>query len=68
MNPPRDVIMHLKNAPDEWLFVGFIPKPKTRLGWFMYHMIHGLAMGYPFHRVLAFSLITTKYDNKKEKS
>ncbi|MEM7538300.1 MAG: hypothetical protein AAF639_39395 [Chloroflexota bacterium] len=61
-NPPRDIIMYIKDVPHGWVDVGMIPEPKTRLGWFMYHFIHGWAMGYPLHRVLAFSLIHTKYD------
>jgi len=44
---------HFSN--DEWLPVGCIPRPRTRLGWFAYHVAHGLAMRYRFLPVLAFS-------------
>lgn len=42
-----------------WIPVGYIPKPKSRLGWFMYHLVHGLAMKYPFHKVVYFSITNT---------
>ena len=60
MNAPKDIFIQVKEIPEEWIYVGMIPRPKTRLQRFLYHMIHGLAMGYPFHRVIAFSLIHTK--------
>lgn len=49
-------------AEDEarWLFVGYIPTPQTALGWFMYHLIHGLAMGYPIRKVIIFSMAHTR--------
>lgn len=40
----------------EWLHVGHIPTPKTRIGWFVYNVIHGLAMRYRLLPVLSFSL------------
>lgn len=40
----------------KWLYVGHIPTPQTTLGWFVYHFIHGLAMGYPARKVLLFSI------------
>ena len=59
-NSPPDLFIYNAKIPDEWLCVGAIPTPKTRLGWFTYHMIHGLAMRYPLRSVIAFSLINTK--------
>ena len=56
-NPP----MHLRHVtpdlPKEWLEVGLIPRPTTKLGWFVHHMAHGLAMRYPLRSVIAFSLM-----------
>lgn len=40
----------------EWLSVGYIPVPRTRLGWFLYHLVHGLVMKYPAHKVLFYAL------------
>jgi hypothetical protein len=59
LNPPRELCIHPPDIPDEWISVGYIPTPKTRLGWFTYHMIHGLAMRYPLRSVIAFSLLHT---------
>lgn len=55
LNPPG-------NADDrpEWLPVGYIPRPTTRLGWFAYHVIHGLWMRYPPLKVLGYALGNTK--------
>ena len=61
-NPPEVEIEFLEDGPyekmlddDAWLRTGYIPTPQTKLGWFVYHVIHGLAMRYPFHKVLFFS-------------
>lgn len=59
MNPPRELNFHPVDLPDKWISVGYIPKPRTRLGWFTYHLIHGLAMRYPLRSVIAFSLLHT---------
>lgn len=59
-NAPSNIITYTVPVPKEWINVGFVPRPTTRFGRFMYHMAHGIAMGYPFHRVVAFSLINTK--------
>lgn len=55
LNPPED-------APrrDEWLPVGWIPCPKTRLGWLLYHLVHGLWMRYPLHKVVGYALANTR--------
>lgn len=59
LNPPSELNWHPVDIPDEWVSVGYIPTPKTRLGWFTYHLIHGLAMRYPLRSVIAFSLLHT---------
>ena len=66
-NPPRDIVMFLKDVPEDWVDVGMIPEPRTRLGWFLYHLVHGLVMRYPIHRVLAFALIHTNPRGRIEK-
>ncbi|MEM7534564.1 MAG: hypothetical protein AAF639_20455 [Chloroflexota bacterium] len=66
-NPPDDIVVYVRNVPHEWIDIGFVPRPTTRLGLFTLHMIHGLAMRYPFHRVLAFSLINTRPKKKSER-
>ncbi len=42
-----------------WTSIGYIPTPQSQFGWFIYHLIHGIVMKYPFHKVLYFSLINT---------
>lgn len=44
----------------EWLFTGYIPTPQTVLGWFFYHLVHGLVMKYPACKVLIFSIIHSR--------
>ena len=66
-NPPDDIVVYVRNVPHEWVDIGFVPRPTTRLGLFTLHMIHGLAMRYPFHRVLAFSLINSRPKKKSER-
>jgi len=56
-NSPAGYYIITPDLPDEWISIGLVPKPKTQLGWFVYHMVHGLMMRYPFHRVLAFSIL-----------
>ena len=55
LNPPDDA----DRRPD-WQPVGFIPRPTTRLGWFVYHVVHGLWMRYPLHKVLGYALANTQ--------
>ena len=65
-NPPsREVLWKEDNQkryeelvehPD-WIHIGMIPVPKSRLGWFVYNMLHGLAMRYPLRAVIAYSLL-----------
>ena len=55
LNPPEDA-----DECDEWLPVGYIPRPQTRLGWLIYHWVHGLWMRYPLLKVLGYALANTK--------
>jgi hypothetical protein len=55
LNPPYNVGVF----PD-WLPVGHIPRPTTLLGWFAYHVIHGLWMRYPLHKVLGYALANSQ--------
>jgi hypothetical protein len=65
LNPPileiaegEDGALYHKVVDDSyWLDVGYIPTPQTVLGWFIYHLIHGLVMGYPVHKVVIFSIV-----------
>lgn len=65
MNPPLRTVINGKDGTtyeerlDEpaWISVGYAPKPTTRLGWFVYHTIHGLLMRYPLRSVIAFALL-----------
>lgn len=66
LNPPiqsvrydersQKYFIEIIDHPD-WLEVGYIPKPRTRWGWFLYHLVHGLAMRYPVRKVLLFSVV-----------
>ncbi|MEM7534030.1 MAG: hypothetical protein AAF639_17740 [Chloroflexota bacterium] len=64
MNPPAELTTFTPKTHDDWVFVGYLPKPKSRIGWFVYHMMHGLAMGYPLRSVIAFSLLNTNVSKK----
>lgn len=55
LNPPNDA-----GERDEWLPVGSIPRPSTRVGWFFYHLVHGLWMRYPLHKVIGYALTNTR--------
>jgi hypothetical protein len=55
LNPPDDA-----DERDEWLPVGYIPRPSTRFGWFVYHVVHGLWMHYPPHKVFGYALANTE--------
>lgn len=64
LNPPPDEMILLDDGgmamrlldDERWLHVGYVPTPRTRLGWFVHHVAHGLAMRYPWHKVLLWSL------------
>ncbi len=67
-NPPPDIyvfdeddnLYRMEVYQPGWQPVGHIPTPTTWLGWFMYHMIHGLAMRYPLHKVVGFALANSR--------
>lgn len=40
----------------EWVHVGWVPPPRTRLGWVLHHWRHGRMMGYPRLHVLIYSI------------
>lgn len=60
-----DILYEEKINSDEWQPVGYIPTPKTRIGWFMYHLIHGIWMRYPIHKVVLYSLFHTNPEGNK---
>lgn len=68
LNPPPEIFVPgndgnlymLCSYHEGWLPVGNIPAPRTRFGWFMYHLIHGLVMRYPLWKVLGFAISNTK--------
>jgi len=49
-------LWELKLEKDQWLDVGYIPTPKSRLAWFLYDLVHGLAMHIPVRKVILYSL------------
>lgn len=62
LNPPtlrplmRADGLYFRSLQDErWLPVGYIPRPTTRIGWFVYHVVHGLAMRYRLLPVLLYA-------------
>lgn len=67
LNPPMTVITMGQDGnwwalyPDHpnWMNVGHVPRPRTWMGWFAYHVIHGLAMRYPPLKVLGFALASS---------
>lgn len=63
LNPPsldvieRDGKLYEEILYDEkWMCIGYVPAPSSRLGWFVHHVVHGLAMRYPILKVLAYAL------------
>lgn len=74
LNPhPRHIVMANQDTgeivileellhDDKWLAVGHIPLPHTRLGWLVWHIIHGLLMKYPVHKVVGYALTHTKME------
>ena len=49
-----------ERLPDEggdWISIGLVPRPRTRLGWVLHHLAHGLAMRYPVWKVLGFAVV-----------
>lgn len=62
LNPPdaqmmlTDNGMYIKVLDDpKWLFMGWVPTPRTDFDWFIYHIMHGLLMRYPLWDVLVWS-------------
>ena len=55
----REGIWELRPNNDYWLPVGYIPRRTTRFGWFVYHVVHGLWMRYPWWKVVIFALMWT---------
>jgi len=64
LNPPDDVFDD-EAFYDAWLPVGVVPRPRSRLGWFCYHLLHGLLMRYPLHKALGFALANTKPEDSQ---
>lgn len=64
LNPPPLIVVLTDDGNEyilqvdypDWQPVGHIPRPRTRPGWFVYHIIHGLYMRYPWWKVLGFAL------------
>lgn len=71
LSPPIQSVMQARSKnwieyiyDERWLHVGYIPAPTTRLGWFVYHVVHGLAMRYPLLAVLRYALSNTGADTR----
>lgn len=45
---------------DGWVWMGYVPRPKTRLGWVVHHILHGVLMHYPLHKVLLYACLYSK--------
>lgn len=68
LNPPEHSLKIIKNnfyekviESPNWLPVGYIPTPKTKMEWFFYHFIHGLWMKYPVWKVVLYCLDKDNY-------
>lgn len=73
LNPPTKVIVIRSDADTaeeyeeyeklisdrRWIYLGYIPRPQSHLGWFLYHLIHGLLMRYPLYKILGFAVLNT---------
>ncbi len=74
LNPPLEEVKVIKGKcwyrmlddPD-WLPVGHIPCPQTLLGWFFYHLIHGIWMRYPLWSVILYCLDKGNYSGRTGK-
>ncbi len=53
LNPPPDILL---SGDEGWHYLGHIPAPKTRIGWFVHDVLHGLAMRYRLLPVLVYAL------------
>jgi hypothetical protein len=64
LNPPESVLVAGDDGKvytefvndDRWMYMGYIPTPTTKAGWFFHHIMHGLMMRYPFHKVLLYAI------------
>lgn len=60
--PPLDVIEQEGKVYQEmilnpeWLLMGYIPMPKSRLQRFLHDLYHGYAMRYPWHKVFWYAV------------
>lgn len=74
LNPPSDIelvmqgddIERMVRYQQDWLPMGHVQIPRTRLGWFVYHVAHGLLMRYPLHKVVGFALANNKLESEWE--
>lgn len=46
---------YVEIEPWEWVGLGVAPRPRGPLRVFVYHLGHGLVMGYPLHDILVFA-------------
>lgn len=44
---------------NNWIPLGYIPKPRNEWEWFLHHLFNGLMMRYPWHKVFWFSIMNT---------
>lgn len=65
LNPPPSIITFRDDGVlfrsihphmEDWVYVGYIPKPSGRVAWFFYNLIHGVWMKYSLLRALLFAL------------
>ncbi len=40
---------------EKWLHMGHVKRPRTKWGWFRYHVLHGLIMGFPVLSVVVYA-------------
>jgi hypothetical protein len=67
LNPPSEQFIEVDGTLCEtviddphWHRVGYVPTPRTRWGWFLHHLCHGLAMRYPVAKVLLYAACNTR--------
>jgi hypothetical protein len=72
LNPPETTLMADDDGQvyesivkdSRWLNMGYVPTPQNRLQWFFLHMIAGIVMRYPIHKVFWYSLLNTSPDGQ----
>ena len=58
-----DNALYFKYIDDPaWLHVGYVPRPRSRFAWFVHHLVHGLVMRYPLHKVIGFAIFESKME------